>query len=475
MITERILSSLRTDCRWDAQRPLVVGVSGGADSLTLAHCLWKAGVLFSAAHLDHGLRPSSAEEAERVRALLSAWGVPCIVRRADVRAYASARKMGIEEAARQCRYQFLFQLAEEIEAQAVAVGHTADDQVETVLMHFIRGSGINGLRGIQARSFLSEFNGELPIFRPMLSISRAETEAYCRENQLAYIVDESNTDTSFFRNRLRHEILPVLEAANPAFRRVILRNARALQSDAELLSALEEQALQSCLKEQRADQLVLDASAFAGLSMGLQRRVLIQAVLRLRPGLRDIGLEALERALLCLQAGQTRFDLVGGLELWQQQDALVLMPKGLRPPLPQFPQLLSSERYTLNIGETLSLAQGWGLSAEILSAKAFKKIPAQERRSPEHAWLNPADLSLPLEVRPVRPGERWSPLGMPGKTQKLSDFFVNQKIPQAARALWPLVFCEGSLLWVAGLRISQAWRLVGDELEVLHLSLQKPA
>ena len=475
MITERILSSLRTDCRWDAQRPLVVGVSGGADSLTLAHNLWKAGVLFSAAHLDHGLRPSSAEESERVRAQVSAWGVPCIVRRADVRAYASAGKMGIEEAARHCRYQFLFQLAEEIEAQAVAVGHTADDQVETVLMHFIRGSGINGLRGIRARSHLSEFNAELPIFRPMLGISRAETEAYCRENQLAYIVDESNTDTSFFRNRWRHEILPVLEAANPAFRRVILRNARALQSDAELLSALEEQALQNCLKEQRADQLVLDASAFAGLSAGLQRRVLIQAVLRLRPGLRDIGLEALDRALLCLRAGQTRFDLVGGLELWQQQDALVLMPKGLRPPLPQFPQLLSSERYTLNIGETLSLAQGWGLSAEILSAKAFKKIPAQERRSPEHAWLNPADLSLPLEVRPVRPGERWSPLGMPGKTQKLSDFFVNQKIPQAARALWPMVFCEGSLLWVAGLRISQAWRLVGDELEVLHLSLQKPA
>jgi Predicted ATPase of the PP-loop superfamily implicated in cell cycle control len=88
-----------------------------------------------------------------VRALLSSWGVPCVVRRVDVGAYAKEHKLGIEEAARQCRYQFLFQLAQENEAQAVAVGHTADDQVETVLMHFIRGSGINGLRGIQARSF----------------------------------------------------------------------------------------------------------------------------------------------------------------------------------------------------------------------------------------------------------------------------------------------------------------------------------
>ena len=475
MITEKILSSLRADCRWDASRPLVVGVSGGADSLTLAHCLWRAGVLFTAAHLDHGLRPSSAEEAESVRALLSSWGVPCVVRRVDVGAYAKEHKLGIEEAARQCRYQFLFQLAQENGAQAVAVGHTADDQVETVLMHFIRGSGINGLRGIQARSFLPELDMLLPIFRPMLGVSRAETEAYCRENQLAYLVDESNADTHFFRNRLRHEIIPALEAANPAFRRVILRNARALQADVELLAELEQQALRACLREQSAEQIVLDAGVFEGLSAGLQRRVLMQAVLRLRPGLRDVGLEALERALVCLQDGQARFDLVGSLEVWNQQGMLALRRKGFMPVLPQYPQLLYRDRFTVNPGETLGLAEGWGLRAEILSAKAYKKIPLQERRSPEHAWLNPADLSLPLEVRPARPGERWSPLGMPGKTQKLSDFFVNQKIPQPARALWPLVFCEGSLLWVAGLRISQAWRLQGDEMEVLHLSLEKPA
>jgi len=233
-----------------------------------------------------------------------------------------------------------------------------------------------------------------------------------------------------------------LEAANPAFRRVILRNARALQSDAELLAEIEEQALSKCVREHSADQLVLDAHAFAAMNEGLQRRVLMQAVLRLRPGLRDIGLEALDRALVSLQAGKTRFDLVGSLEVWNQQGALTLVPKGFRPALPQYPQLAHNERLALRPGETLALAQGWGLRAEILSAKAYKKLPACDKRSPDHAWLNPADLSLPLEVRPARTGERWSPLGMPGKTQKLSDFFVNQKIPQPARALWPLVFCE---------------------------------
>ena len=158
MITERILSSLREECGWKPHKLLVIGVSGGADSLTLAHCLRQAGVNFLAAHLDHGLRPSSAREAEWVRALFSSWGLPCSIRRVEVGGFAREHKLGLEEAARRCRYEFLFQVAEENKAQAVAVGHTADDQVETILMHFIRGSGINGLRGIQPRALLTEFH-----------------------------------------------------------------------------------------------------------------------------------------------------------------------------------------------------------------------------------------------------------------------------------------------------------------------------
>ena len=475
MITERILSSLREECGWKPHKLLVIGVSGGADSLTLAHCLRQAGVNFLAAHLDHGLRPSSAREAEWVRALFSSWGLPCSIRRVEVGGFAREHKLGLEEAARRCRYEFLFRVAEENRAQAVAVGHTADDQVETILMHFIRGSGINGLRGIQPRALLTEFHPSLPVFRPMLGIKRSETEAYCRDNQLDYLSDESNINTSFFRNRLRHEIIPALEAANPAFRKVITRNARVMRADAELLAGLEEQALRGCLREQSGKSVLLDKDVFLHLDEGLQRRVLLRAVSQLRPNLRDLGADTLDRALSCLRADQTRFDLPGNLEVWNQQGGIRLMPKEYPLSFPQYPQLRQGERYELSLEKALSLAQGWELRAEIVSAKTFAGIPAQTRRSPEHAWLNPADLSLPLEVRAARPGERWSPLGMPNQTQKLSDFFVNQKIPQPARARWPLVFCEGSLLWVAGLRISQAWRLLGDEREILHLSLQKPA
>jgi tRNA(Ile)-lysidine synthase len=122
----------------------------------------------------------------------------------------------------------------------------------------------------------------------------------------------------------------------------------------------------------------------------------------------------------------------------------------------------------------LELANGWGLQAELMSRKTFTLLPNALKKDRLQAWLNPADLSLPLEVRGMRQGERWAPLGMQGRHQKLSDFFINEKIPQGARAKWPLVLSEGSLLWVCGLRIAQAWRLVGDEPEILHLQLIKP-
>ena len=139
-----------------------------------------------------------------------------------------------------------------------------------------------------------------------------------------------------------------------------------------------------------------------------------------------------------------------------------------------YPQLTDLSGLKLKRGGKLKLNAGWELTAEMLDARKFKALPETLKNHPLHAWLNPLDLEWPLEVRPMRTGERWSPLGMALKHQKLSDFFVNQKIPQTARARWPLVLCGGSILWVAGLRIAQAWRLLGDESEILHLQLHAP-
>ncbi|MFZ3071036.1 MAG: tRNA lysidine(34) synthetase TilS [Anaerolineaceae bacterium] len=475
MTADKILDSLRKDCAFDPDRRLIVGVSGGADSLTLIHALHDAGLNLIAGHLDHCLRPTSALEAEQVARLMKVWGVLCEVERTDVNLVARTFKLGVEEAARVCRYQFLFRLADKYDAQAVAVAHTADDQVETVLMHFLRGAGINGLKGMQPVSYLKEINPDIPVFRPMLGVFHQEVAAYCREHQLPFVADESNLDPGFLRNRLRLEVVPVLEQINPAFKQVTLRNARALQSDFPLLERLERDAFNACKIPSGKGYILLDLPAFLKLEEGLQRRVLIQSVNQLLPGLRNIGLEQVDRVVAAIRSGQQRSNFLSNIEVWVERDAIQLVLKGSQPDFPDLPQLLREQHYEFDLGRPLKLANGWSLTAELVDSSVYRSTTRADQQDPCQAWLNPADLELPMTVRGMRKGERWAPLGMQGKHQKISDFFINQKIPQGARAKWPLVLSEGSFMWVVGLRIGQAWRVVGDEQMLLHLHLHHPA
>jgi tRNA(Ile)-lysidine synthase len=474
MLAERISQTLIKDCGVNPEFPLVVGVSGGADSLCLVHCLREGGFKLIVGHLDHALRESSAAQADALSQRMADWELPFFSQRQDVRQFALENKLGIEEAARLCRYRFLFNLAREHGAQGVVVGHQADDQVETVLMHFLRGSGLSGLSGMQPRSFLSGIDAEIPLLRPMLAIHRQEIQEYCQDRGLEVLDDESNADTSFFRNRLRHELIPQLEESNPGFRQALVRTALTLSADRQLLESLTDEAFERALVRTEEDGLIFNRDAFLSLHLSLQRLVLRQAFANLKPDLRDFGFEAVERALAAIADGTPQTPLAGGLWVFCFESDFVIAPCTYQHRHRDYPQLTDLTGFKLKRGSRLKLNVGWELTAELMDARKFKALPEELKNHPMHAWLNPLDLEWPLEVRPMRTGERWSPLGMALKHQKLSDFFVNQKIPQTARARWPLVLSGGSILWVAGLRIAQAWRLLGDENEILHLQLHAP-
>ena len=228
---------LRDQCGLDPSRPVLAGVSGGPDSLCLLDILHTAGYRVIVAHFNHQMRPEASQEADSVSVRAGRLGLPFVSDCADVRAYAEAHGLSLEEAARMLRYEFLFAAARQHAAQAVAVGHTADDQVETVLMHFLRGAGLSGLKGMEYRMLLPVFDRQIPLVRPLLSLWRADTESYCREHALVPHYDASNADQAFFRNRLRHTLLPELEKYNPRFKESVLRSAQALQGD---YSALQE-------------------------------------------------------------------------------------------------------------------------------------------------------------------------------------------------------------------------------------------
>ena len=202
---------LKDECGLVKDRPLIVGVSGGADSLCLMDTLRTSGYPLVVAHFDHQLRPDSSRDARMVMETTARLGLDCVVDTGNVREYAESKKMSIEEAARALRYRFLFDLARRRNAQAVAVGHTADDQVETVLMHFLRGSGLAGLKGMSYRSIIKMFDVEIPIVRPLLAVAREETVEYCASHGLNPQHDSSNDSLDFQRNRIRHTLIPNLE------------------------------------------------------------------------------------------------------------------------------------------------------------------------------------------------------------------------------------------------------------------------
>lgn len=475
----RLRVILWEECQLTPDRLVVVGVSGGPDSLCLLDALQWTGLPLLAAHFDHGLRPESSEDARKVAGLARQIGVPIVMERQDVRQFASQARLSIEEAARTARYRFLFEQARLHQAQAVAVAHTADDQVETFLMHLLRGAGLDGLKGMAARVVLPEWDTLIPLVRPLLATWRVETEQWCQTHDLAAIIDASNQDTRFFRNRLRHELIPNLRMYNPQVKEILWRTARTLAGDAEVVYAALEQAWQNCSLPPEDGWVALDCARLAAQPLGLRRAVLRRAIRGLNPGLRDINFGAVERGLALLsQPGSRRAELVAGLGVVRTGDRL-LVGSGEPPAETELPQG-SDEAIWLEAPGEARLENGWVIAAEWLVSGSRPWLAGAGPQLDEkgslprldlEAWLDGDRVGLPLVIRAPHSGERFAPIGMGGHKLKLSDFFINQKVPLRARGCWPLLLAQDEVIWVAGLRLAEGCKVTTQTKRVLHIRL----
>ena len=457
-------------------KPLLVAVSGGADSLALLHALHALGYPLVCATFNHQLRSEAADEVAYVRQIAQSLGISFVTDSADVAAYAGAEGLSTEEAARVLRYRFLFREARKVGAQAIATGHTADDQAETVLMHFLRGAGLAGLKGMLPRMVLPIFDivpegsDEIPLVRPLLDWQRTDTEAYCRENGLSPIYDPSNSDTAYFRNRLRHELIPTLDGYNPRIRQTLARTALALQGDEALLAEVVDAAWKKSVLGAGVGFVSFARAALENSSPALRRNLFKRAAFTLRPGLRDIDFAALERA-----ATLEAVDLAGGLRLFIEGEKIHLAAYEADLPFAEWPQvseqlLVSSEQLSVG-GEPYLLSGSWQLTCDavLMNVDHWQLITGD----PSSAWLD-ADLTeSELRVRTVRAGDRFQPLGMSGASVKLQDFFVNIKLPRRARANWPLICVGDEIVWVGGLRLAHKFRVTEKTRRVLKLGLQK--
>ena len=239
-------------------QPLVLGVSGGADSMALLNVLLDLGWKVHCAHFDHQLRPESGDDARFVRDYCATHAIPFHFGTSNVAAQAADERKGIEETARLARYQFLAEVCRSVKAQALLTAHNADDQAETILMHFLRGSGLQGLTGMRVLGSLP-FDQDIPLLRPLLTTPRAEVLAFIEEYAIPFRQDQSNLENKYLRNRLRLELLPELESYNPGVRETLRRNALAMQADLDYLETETISAMKAVGKAADDEHILLDS------------------------------------------------------------------------------------------------------------------------------------------------------------------------------------------------------------------------
>jgi tRNA(Ile)-lysidine synthase len=439
--------------------------------------LRQAGYPLIVAHFNHQLREGSDAEAAAVGQAAARLGIPSVVGGADVRAHAEKNKLSIEDAARTLRYRFLFEQAHAHGAQAVAVGHTADDQVETVLMHFLRGAGLTGLRGMMYRTILPAFDSILPVVRPLLDVWREETVVYCAGQGFHPQYDPSNESLNFLRNRIRHLLIPNLETYNPKFREAVWRTAQLLSADQAIVADSVDAAWKHSVVTESPGLIVFDASLLFAFAAGLQRYLLLHAFMRINPA-SDINFAALERVVSHL-ADPTRgasTTVSGGIRIFREAGQVFVAGEETVLPFERWPQLpAATDSIPLDAPGQAALSGEWRFHCEKWNIPALAREQMQENEDPFQVWLDAEKLTGGLHLRIRREGDKFQPLGLDGHTQKLSDLFTNVKLPQRARDRWPLLCAGDEILWVPGYQPSHAARLTKDSRQILYFSLLSSA
>jgi tRNA(Ile)-lysidine synthase len=434
---------------------VLLAVSGGGDSLVLLDVMVQlAGeedLNLRVVHVDHGLRPESGEDALFVSEVATHYGLPCGV--VEVEVDTQGGRLSPEEAAREARYGAFREELERSGARRLATGHTADDRVETLLLRLISGAGPRGLAAIPPV--------RQPFVRPLIQVWREEVEDYAGYLPFKPRLDRSNLDTTIPRNRVRLELLPLLEREyNPAVRRVLAREADVFSSLAEFLDILAEKAEAEYIHH-TARGVEMEVKGLLAHAPALRQHIIARALRKmgLEPDfdlVEDIRRELLEKE------GNARLDLSKELTARRIYHRLVLGPRPAQAQ-PEETVIPAEGRYYLPLP---------GADLEVSVITRGEKDPRETAGDPYLAWLDADRLSFPLKVREVRPGDRFHPLGAPG-SRKLQDFLVDLKIPREDRGRVALLTCGDEIVWVLGMRIDERFKVTEETTRMVVLQVTK--
>lgn len=464
---------------------VVVAVSGGPDSVALAHLLWRLQGCYALrlylAHLNHRLRGEESErDARFVESLGRRLDLPVKVGVRDALAYARAKGLSVEAGAREVRYAFLREVAEEVGAERIALGHTADDQVETVLLRFLRGAGLRGLGGMHPVR-------EGRYIRPLFYLWRSEIEEYCRRWELNPVLDSSNLDPAFLRNRVRLKLLPLLEREyNSALRQRLWAISEVWREEDAFLEEITAWAIQEAslpppewVRRWEPPPMAVRTLRLATVEswpMALRRRALRRVATELLPEGKELELSHVEAILTLLEGRGAggRVSLPGGLRAERGYEELILASF---PPEELPREVKGGERsFALSVPGRVDLPNGQTITAQLLEVgdqlaggegpwwRLIRTAP------PQVAYLDADRVLPPLRVRFRSPGDRFFPLGLKA-AKKVKDFLIDAKVPRAERLHIPLVEDVEKIIWVAGYRPDERVRVTEETRRLLRLEV----
>jgi tRNA(Ile)-lysidine synthase len=443
---------------------VLIGLSGGPDSVCLLKILdflkSELNIGLAAAYIDHGLRPDEIINEKRICTdICKSLNIPLFVKSIDVITFKNQNGLNKHEAARQLRYDALQEIAYNIKANKIALGHNANDQAETMIMRLIRGSGPLGLSGIPPVRTQKIYDYKVNIIRPLIEIERSEIEKFLSKNNLSFATDSSNLGENYFRNRIRNFIMPFIKTVNKDIVKTLCRTAEILRDEERYFELTVTKTLMKLISRKDDNQIELFLGPLESMDRVILRRVLRKAIDETR-NLKGIGFIHIEEIIDLIRCGQAgdRIYLPKDIRAIKGYSTLILT--SLKP--------LRIGFYDLNIpGETIVKEASIVIKTSILDINEIKDYGDGKNS----VFIDFDKLQLPLTIRGRLPGDYFYPFGL-GKRKKIQDFFVDEKIPRDERDRIPLLTSDNNIVLIFGYRLDDRYKVDKNTRRVLKLDIK---
>ncbi len=457
MLIKKVLSTISSHSMVNKGDRVLVAISGGVDSVVLLDVLCKLVPQYQLelvlAHLDHKIRgEASRGDALFVARLASKRGLKLVSKAIDVSAVARKEKLGLEEAARMVRLNFLREVASDANVAKIAIGHTANDLAETILFNLIRGAGMTGIAGIKPVS--------LPFIRPLIDVTRPEIVSYANKNDLPWRYDHSNADTRFTRNRIRHEIIPIMETLNPRFVQAVSRMAEIVRDQDQSLCDVLDPLWESAIRAESNHSISLNRDYLKKCPSGITRALIRKALTKVRGNLQGISKTNIDDLCVLVKSSRAHGEVhLPHIQARIQENDVTLARPGLRN--------VRIKQVEVPLGITALPSFGITLNLKIAPWNGDLRTLKEQNENME--IIDEDKVSFPLHLRTRKPGDRFWPLGF-SQTKKLKDFFIDAHVPFYIRDRVPLLCDREGIILVLGERISDTVRVNSKTKRVIVIS-----